>query len=77
MDAERLATWRRLLAEVPLAEVLPRDNTFGVDVPVEARNPDTTERLAFFGDKLLNAAVAEALYDTQMRTGGSTLPLER
>ena len=75
MDAERLATWRRLLAEVPLAEVLPRDNTFGVDVPVEARNPDTTERLAFFGDKLLNAAVAEALYDTQMRTGGLNSPL--
>lgn len=75
MDAERLATWRRLLADVPLAEVLPRDNAFGVDVPVEARNPDITERLAFFGDKLLNAAVAEALYETQMRAGGLNSPL--
>lgn len=61
-----LRTWHRALRDVPLARILPRDADFGAgadDAVALERDGETAERLAFFGDKLLNAAVAAALYD--------------
>ena len=73
-----LRTWHHALRDVPLARILPRDADFGaaaddavagascsaVGASAEAaRDGETAERLAFFGDKLLNAAVTAALYD--------------
>ena len=61
-----LKTWRRVLRDVPLARILPRDSDFGAgmdDAVSAARDGATAERLAFFGDKILNAAVGRALYD--------------
>lgn len=68
-DDEKLKTWRRLLADVPLARVLPRDAAFGVDANGRSvpRDGAETERLAFFGDKVLNHAVAMSLYAQQVR----------
>jgi dsRNA-specific ribonuclease len=58
-----LKIWWRVLRDVPLARILPRDSDFGAGVGDERRSGETAERLAFFGDKMLNAAVASALYD--------------
>ena len=66
---EKLKTWRRLLADVPLTRVLPKNMAFGVDGDgrILPRAGAETERLAFFGDKVLNQAVALALYAQQAR----------
>ena len=61
-----LRMWHRALRDVPLARILPRDADFGAgadDAVAVERDGETAERLAFFGDKLLNAAVASAVYD--------------
>lgn len=68
-DDTRLRTWKRLLSEVPVASVLPRDKSFGVSI-TEGRDNDAAERLAFYGDKILSLSVARALYAQQMVSGG-------
>ena len=72
-DEERLWLWRRLCADVPLASVLPRDLSFGVGV--EGRDGEAAERMAFYGDKMLNLSVARALYAEQMEAGGDATTL--
>jgi|TARA_B110000977_G_scaffold108371_1_gene141058 dsRNA-specific ribonuclease len=60
-----LETWRRVLRDVPLARILPRDSDFGAGVDIATssmRHGETAERLAFFGDKLLTQSIASALY---------------
>ena len=73
-DDVRLRTWKKLLAKVPTASVLPRDTSFGVGV-VEGRDGDAAERLAFYGDKILNLSVARALYKQEMDAGGDATTL--
>ena len=58
-----LRTWHLALRDVPLARILPRDADFGPGVSDQERDGETAERLAFFGDKLLNSAVASAVYE--------------
>ena len=42
---------------------------------VKGRDGDAAERLAFYGDKILNLSVARALYAQQMLEGGDATTL--
>ena len=68
-DDYRLRTWRRLIMDVAIERILPRDVSFG---PGIKRNGDGVERLAFFGDKYLNLSVALAL-ENQLAENGETM----
>ena len=53
-DDVRLRTWKRLIVDVPVLPVLPKDASFGGGIIAERRD---AERLAFYGDKILNLSV--------------------
>ena len=68
-DETKLRTWRKLIVDVPIDRILPRDVSFG---PGIERDGDAAERLAFFGDKYLNLSVALAL-ENQLAENGETM----
>ena len=70
-DEDRLRTWRKLIVNVPIEKILPRDISFG---PGIERDGDAAERMAFFGDKYLNLSVAKAL-ERQLLDGDETMSI--
>ena len=53
-DDGGLRTWKRLIVDVPVLPVLPKDASFGGGISAERSD---AERLAFYGDKILNRSV--------------------
>jgi hypothetical protein len=71
-DDVRLRTWKRLIAGIPLELVAPTDAAFRGGTVEERRD---AERLAFYGDTIINTSVVRAMYAQQTRAGGDATTL--